>query len=83
MEHVAFGELGLHHMSHSWGIWLARVDSPRGQVCVPIPVCPAEFGLMCPVNPSDTAADVMARYGSPELKSTLLPQMLAENLATL
>src|SRR5208282_5960116 len=77
MEKIAFGELGLHAMSHRGGVlgWPDPLP-PIAKYAFTYLFVQAEFGLMCPVSGSDTSIFVIKRYGSEELKSRLLPRML-------
>ena len=84
MEKVAFGELGLHAMSHRGGVlgWPEPLP-PIAKYAFTYLFVQAEFGLMCPVSVSDTSIFVINRYGSDELKNRLLPRMLSQDLATM
>jgi len=84
MEQIAFGELGLHAMSHRGGVlgWPAPLP-PIAKYAFTYLFVQAEFGLMCPVSVSDTSIYVISRYGSDELKNRLLPRMLSQDLATM
>jgi len=81
MEKIAFGELGLHVMSHHGGV-LGWPDAlpPIAKYAFTYLFVQAEFGLMCPVSVSDTSIFVIKRYGSEELKNRLLPRMLSQDL---
>src|SRR5262249_59235628 len=39
-----------------------------------------EFGLLCPVNMTDTTARMLSRFGSPELRRQYLPRLTATRL---
>ena len=84
MEKIAFGELGLHAMSHRGGV-LGWPDAlpPIAKYAFTYLFVQAEFGLMCPVSVSDTSIFVIKRYGSEELKNRLLPRMLSQDLGTM
>jgi len=84
MEKIAFGELGLHAMSHRGGVlgWPDPLP-PIAKYAFTYLFVQAEFGLMCPVSVSDTSIFVIKRYGSEELKSRLLPRMLSQDLDTM
>ena len=81
LEQAAFGDFGLHAMSH-------RPTVPN--LDQPLPVFAkhlytflfnqAEFGLGCPINVTDSAAHVIRLFGSEELKQKLLPRMLSTDL---
>lgn len=84
MEKIAFGEFGLHAMSHRAGVlgWGAPMP-PIAKYAFQYLFVQAEFGLMCPVSVSDTSAFVIGRYGSEELKNRLLPRMLSQDMDSL
>ena len=81
MERIAFGDLGLHRIGHRpGGFGLERPVPPLAKYAFTYLFTQAEFGIMCPVSLSDTAAYVVDRYGSPALKNHLLPRMLSADL---
>ena len=81
MEKIAFGELGLHAMSHRSGVFgCPDALPPIAKYAFTYLFVQAEFGLMCPVSVSDTSIFVIKRYGSEELKNRLLPRMLSQDL---
>lgn len=81
MERIAFGDLGLHRAGHRpGGFGLDRPLPPLAKYAFTYLFTQAEFGIMCPVSLSDTAAYVVDRYGSPALKNHLLPRMLATDV---
>jgi alkylation response protein AidB-like acyl-CoA dehydrogenase len=84
MEKIAFGELGLHAMSHRGGVlgWPGALP-PIAKYAFTYLFVQAEFGLMCPVSVSDTSIFVIKRYGSEELKNRLLPRMLSQDLGAM
>ena len=81
LEQAAFGDFGLHAMSHRPTV--ANWNQP-------LPVFAkhlytflfnqAEFGLGCPINVTDSAAHVIRLFGSDELKKKLLPRMLSTDV---
>jgi acyl-CoA dehydrogenase len=84
MERIAFGELGLHAMSHRAGVleWPAPMP-PIAKYGFQYLFVQAEFGLMCPVSVSDTSNFIILRYGSDELKRKLVPRLLSQDPAEL
>jgi alkylation response protein AidB-like acyl-CoA dehydrogenase len=74
----------MHAMSHRGGV----LGWPR-----PLPAVAkhaftllfneAEFGLGCPINVTDSAAHLVARFGSAEIKARFLPRMLSQDMAEL
>lgn len=84
MEALAFGEFGLHAMSHRPGVlgWQSPIP-PIAKYTFQYLFVQAEFGLMCPVSVSDTSAFLLARYGDEELKARYLPNMLSQDMGAL
>ena len=84
MEELAFGRFGLAAMSHRGGV----LDWPG-----PIPHVvkyaltylfgQSEFGLLCPVNMTDSGARMLRHYGSAELQARYLPGLTATDMAAL
>ena len=84
MESIAFGELGMHAMSHRGGVlgWPAPLP-PIAKYAFQYLFVQAEFGLMCPVSVSDTSNFMVLKYGSEELKRRLAPRLLSQDLSTM
>lgn len=81
LEQAAFGDYGLHAMSHRATV--ANWDQPLpifAKHLFTFLFNQAEFGLGCPINVTDSAARVLRLFGSDELKRKLLPRMLSTNL---
>lgn len=84
LEQAAFGDYGIHAMSHRSTI--SGLDKP-------LPLCAkhlftflfnqAEFGLGCPINVTDSAAHVIRLFGNSELKERFLPRMLSTDMSEL
>lgn len=80
MESLGYEKFALVAMSHKpvlgfakklphvlkYGFWYLFVQS--------------EFGLACPMSMTDSAARVLSKYGSEELKKTYLSRMISTNL---
>lgn len=84
LEQAAFGDFGLHAMSHRPTV--ANWDQPLpifAKHLYTFLFNQAEFGLGCPINVTDSAAHVIRLFGSDELKEKLLPRMLATDLGEL
>jgi len=81
MEALAFGELGLHAMSHRGGVlgWAEPLPAVAKYAFQYLFV-QAEFGLMCPVSVTDTSIHLVRRFAGEELRSRLLPRMLSQDL---
>ena len=81
MTRIAFGDLGLHRVSHRpGGFGLDRPLPPLAKYAFTYLFTQAEFGVMCPVSLSDTAAYVIDRYAGRALKDHLLPRMLSPDV---
>ncbi|MYD44446.1 MAG: DNA alkylation response protein [Gammaproteobacteria bacterium] len=84
LEQAAFGDYGIHALSHR------PVIEELGK---PLPTLAkhlytflfnqTEFGLGCPINVTDSAAHVISKFGSPDLKRKYLPRMLAMDMKEL
>lgn len=81
LERYAFGELGLHAMSHRAGVLGWNRPLPMvAKHAFTFLFNQAEFGLGCPINVTDSAAYLVRRFGSPELKKRLLDRMLTQDV---
>ena len=83
MEQLAFGEFGLAAMSHRAGVfgWPAPLP-PAAKYALTFLFAQAEFGLLCPVNMTDSLAGALRRLGSPDLVARYLPQLTSQDLDT-
>lgn len=68
MEDVAFGELGLHAMSHRAGVlgWPEPLP-PIAKYLLTYLFAQAEFGLLCPVSMTDSLTRTLRRFGDADL----------------
>ncbi|HVR28773.1 MAG TPA: acyl-CoA dehydrogenase family protein, partial [Thermoanaerobaculia bacterium] len=84
MEALAFGELGLHAMTHRGGVlgWPEPLPAVAKYAFQYLFV-QAEFGLLCPVSVTDTSIHLIRRFGSEDLQARLLPRMLSQDLDTI
>jgi alkylation response protein AidB-like acyl-CoA dehydrogenase len=84
MEEIAFGRFGLHAMSHREGVigWPGRVPHVV-KYALSYLFAQAEFGLLCPVNMTDSCARMLATHGSEELRQRYLPHLTATDPAHL
>jgi alkylation response protein AidB-like acyl-CoA dehydrogenase len=82
LEQAAFGRYGMHAMSHRAGVlgWPGPLPAVAKHVFTLL-FNEAEFGLGCPINLTDSAAHLVATYGSPALREYLLPRMLTQDLS--
>ncbi|MFO1188769.1 MAG: acyl-CoA dehydrogenase family protein [Alphaproteobacteria bacterium] len=78
MEKIAFEEFGLHAMAHRGGVlgWPKPLGA-LAKYAVQYLFVQGEFGLMCPISLSDTAAFMVGRYAEPALRDRYLPRMTA------
>jgi alkylation response protein AidB-like acyl-CoA dehydrogenase len=76
MERLAFERFGLAAMSHRPGVlgWPGAVPHVV-KYALSYLFAQAEFGLLCPVNMTDSAARILVRFGSPELRERYLPRL--------
>ena len=76
MERIAFSRFGLAALSHRDGVlgWPGRVPQTV-KYALSYLFAQSEFGLLCPVNMTDSAARMLEQYGSPELKAAWIPRL--------
>ena len=81
MERIAFGEFGLHAMSHRGGVlgWPQPMP-PIAKYAFQYLFVQAEFGLMCPISVTDTSTHLIIKFGSEEVKRRLVPRMLSQDM---
>lgn len=84
LEKAAFGAFGIHAMSHAPDIlgWPSTYSHTAKHAFTYL-FNQAEFGLGCPINVTDGAAMLLARYGSPELKARYLPGLTTTDMSRL
>ena len=84
LERVAYGEFGLHAMSHRPGVlgWPSTYPSVAKHAFTYL-FNQAEFGLGCPINVTDGAAMLLARFGDPALKARYLDGLTQTDLSRL
>ena len=84
MEEIAFGRFGLAAMAHRPGVlgWSGRVPQVV-KYALSYLFAQSEFGLLCPVNMTDSCARMLGAYGSEELKARYLPRLTATDLDAL
>jgi alkylation response protein AidB-like acyl-CoA dehydrogenase len=76
MERLAFERFGLAAMSHAPGVLGWPGAAPHVvKYALSYLFAQSEFGLLCPVNMTDTSARILARFGSPELRARFLPRL--------
>ena len=76
MERLAFSRFGLAAMSHAPGTlgWPGAVPHVV-KYALSYLFAQSEFGLLCPVNMTDSTARIVGRFGSPELRARYLPRL--------
>jgi alkylation response protein AidB-like acyl-CoA dehydrogenase len=84
MERFAFGRFGLAAMSHRDGVlgWPGRVPHTV-KYALSYLFAQSEFGLLCPVNMTDSTARMLRHYGSPELQARYIPRLTTTEFAEL
>ncbi|MGH7300246.1 MAG: acyl-CoA dehydrogenase family protein, partial [Candidatus Rokuibacteriota bacterium] len=76
MEEIAFSRFGLAAMTHRPGVlgWPGRAPQVV-KYALSYLFAQSEFGLLCPVNMTDSCARMLAAYGSEDLKARYLPHL--------
>lgn len=84
MEKIAFGQFGMHAMTHRAGVlgWPAPM-APIAKYAFHYLFAQAEFGLLCPVNLTDSSSELVHRFGSEELRARYLEPMWSQDLSRL
>ena len=84
MARRAFGDYGLAAMSHRPGVlgWPAPMP-PAAKYALTFLFVQSEFGLMCPVNMTDSLARTLRRHGSAELVARYLPALTSTDMDAL
>jgi acyl-CoA dehydrogenase len=84
MEELAFGRFGLAAMSHRPDVlgWPGPVPHVVKYALTYL-FGQSEFGLLCPVNMTDSGARMLRHYGSAELQARYLPGLTATDMSAL
>jgi acyl-CoA dehydrogenase len=84
LERIAYGEFGIHAMSHRAGIlgWPAPYPAVAKH-CFTYLFNQAEFGLGCPINVTDGTAMLLSRFGDAALKGRYLDGLTQTDLSRL
>jgi alkylation response protein AidB-like acyl-CoA dehydrogenase len=84
LENAAFGEFGIHAMSHRKGI-LGHSDtySAVAKHAFTYLFNQAEFGMGCPINVTDGCAMLLSRYGDEALKARYLDGLTQTDMSRL
>ncbi len=84
LERVAFGEFGIHAMSHRAGILGLKGTYPAvAKHAFTYLFNQAEFGLGCPINVTDGAAMLLSRFGDDVLKAKYLDGLTQTDMTKL
>ena len=81
MEAIGFGQFGLHAMGHRPGVlgWPAPLP-PLTKYVFHYLFAQAEFGLLCPINLTDSSSPLVERYGSEAVRARYLEAMWSQDL---
>lgn len=81
MEEIGFGQFGIHAMTHRPGVlgWPQRMP-PLAKYVFHYLFAQAEFGLLCPINLTDSSSELVRRYGSDAIKARHLDAMWSQDL---
>ena len=84
MESIAFGKFGMHAMCNRGGVlgWPTPMP-PIAKYVFHYLFAQAEFGLLCPVNLTDSSSELVRRFGTDELRGRYLERMWSQDPATL
>jgi len=76
MEQIAFERFGLAALSHRDGVlgWPGRVPQTV-KYALSYLFAQSEFGLLCPVNMTDSTARMLKHYATEELKAAWIPRL--------
>lgn len=84
MERIAFGRFGIHAMCHRPGVLGSPAPMPPiAKYVFHYMFAQAEFGLLCPVNLTDSSSELVRRFGSEELRTRYLERMWSQDLSQL
>jgi alkylation response protein AidB-like acyl-CoA dehydrogenase len=79
MARIAFGELALAAVSHRPALGWDRPLASAAKYALTYLFAQSEFGLLCPVNMTDSLTRTIRRFASPELLERYLPGLVAED----
>ena len=83
MEQIAFGDFALHALTHRPALGWPAPMPPAAKTALHYLFAQSEFGLMCPINLTDSSSDLIARYGDEQTKARFLPNMWSQDLRQL
>ncbi|GLQ05978.1 acyl-CoA dehydrogenase family protein [Sneathiella chinensis] len=81
MEKIAYGDFGIHCMSHKAGVhgWPEKMP-PMAKYVFTYLFCQSEFGMMCPISLTDTSYGLLAKHGPKEAMDKFGWQMLSQDM---
>jgi alkylation response protein AidB-like acyl-CoA dehydrogenase len=79
MERIAFGELALAAQTHRPALGWDKPLSAAAKYAFTYLFAQSEFGLLCPVNMTDSLTRTIRRFADPALLDRYLPGLLAED----
>jgi alkylation response protein AidB-like acyl-CoA dehydrogenase len=81
MERIAFGRFGMHAMTHRGGVlgWPEPMP-PIAKYVFHYLFAQAEFGLLCPVNLTDSSSELVDRFGSEEIRARYLEAAWSQDM---
>lgn len=84
MEQIAFGQFGMHAMCNRSGVlgWSGPMP-PIARYVFHYLFSQAEFGLLCPVNLTDSSSELVRRFGDDALKARYLERMWSQDMGEL
>jgi len=84
MEEIAFGRFGMHAMTNRAGVlgWQEKMP-PIAKYVFHYLFAQAEFGLLCPVNLTDSSSHLVDLFGSEEIRERYLPGMWSQDTSEL
>ena len=83
MERLAFAEFGLAALSHRGALGWPEPMPPVAKYALTYLFVQAEFGLLCPVNMTDSLTRTLKRYGDPALVARFIDQLTSLDFDTL
>jgi alkylation response protein AidB-like acyl-CoA dehydrogenase len=81
MEKIAYGDFGIHCMSHKKGVhgWAEKIP-PMAKYIFTYLFTQSEFGLMCPISVTDTSYGLLEKHGPKEAMDKFGWQMLSQDM---
>jgi len=83
MERIAFAGFGLAAISHRGALGWPEPMPPVAKYALTYLFVQAEFGLLCPVNMTDSLTRTLKRYGDPALVARFIDRLTSLDFDTL